>query len=405
MKKMSSRAPLLMALLFASGMAGAAETAAAAKAKSGGAKQAPVEMSVMRVLCEGKYADAQVSVNGVLKGECPIDMEVRPGLIQIRATKKRDDYYDQVFEQSFTLGSGVAKRVEVVFNKRPQFRPEAIARADKAVEASEIAMEARRRSEIPVLENAAASGDGAAMARLGAFCRNGLAGPVDLKKSSDWYKKAADAGNAEGMYEYALQSERGYLAPKNMALAVELYQKSAALGEPRALEKIGRFMEKGSDGFQKNPRLAVTYYAKAAEAGNKRASLMYWAALPEAEQDAALATEEKLATAATRIQLRKAEAGEDFDALTDAAATYTFGTYGNAVNPERALTYYRMALRQKKKQAAAGDAQTSYQLGYWYAEGGIGLSADRNEAIRYYKQAQLQGYPDAAEALSKLQSQ
>jgi TPR repeat protein len=415
MKKIPARrdlsaAPILFAALIALlpvwEMASAAETSTSVKAKGNGAsKPAQVEMAAIRVMCEGKTADAQVSVNGVLKGECPLDMEVKPGLIQIRATKKRDEYYDQIFEQSFTLGSGVAKRVEVAFNKRAQFRPEAIARIDKIVDASESAMEMKRRNEIPALETAAAGGDSTAMARLGMFYKYGLAGPADVKKSVDWYRKGAEAGNADAMYEYAWLSERGYQVPKNMTLAIDLYQKSAALGQSEALQRMGRFVEKGGDGFQKDTRLAATYYMKAAEGGGKLSSLMYWGVLPEAEKDAGLATEEKLATIATKIQLRKAEAGEDFEALTDAAGTYTFGTYGNAVNHERALTYYRMGVRQKKKLAAAGDAEANYQLGYWYQEGGLGLLVDKKEAARYYKQAQQLGYPDAAEALSKLQAQ
>ncbi|MFL9878666.1 tetratricopeptide repeat protein [Herbaspirillum rhizosphaerae] len=402
MKKITNRGYLLLALLLAHGLAGAAEP----KAKNANAqKQAPTELSVIRFLCEGKTANSEIRVNGVFKGECPLDMEVKPGLIEITATKKRDDYYEQLFEQSFTLGGGVAKRVDIVFNKRPRFRQDAIERTDKAVEASESAQEVRRRNEIPSLESAAAGGDGAAMARLGMFYRAGLTGPVDMKKSVDWYKKGAEAGNADAMYEYAWLSEQGNRVPKNMALAVELYQKSAALGEPRALQRMGGLTEKGSDGIPKDLRLAGTYYFKAAEAGSKLSSLMYWGILPESEKDAALATEEKLAATATRIQLKKAEAGEDFDALTDAAGTYTFGTYGNAANPELALTYYRMALRQKKKQAAAGDADSNYQLGYWYAEGVLGLPRDKKEAARYYKQAQQLGHPSAAEALRKLESE
>ncbi|SFA84971.1 TPR repeat [Collimonas sp. OK607] len=400
-----NRRYLLIALLFAHGLVSSAETASPAKAKgANSSKQAPAELSAIRVFCEGKSMDAQVSVNGVLKGECPIDMEVKTGLIQIRATKKRDEYYDQIFEQSFTLGAGVAKRIEVVFNKSPQFRAEAITRVDKAVETSESAMETKRRNEMPSLENAAAAGDGAAMARLGMFWKQGLAGPVDMKKSVDWYRKGADAGNAEAMYEYASLLERGSQVSKNMALAVELYQKSAALGEYRALQKMGMFMEKGSNGIQKNTRMATTYYIKAAEAGSKLSALMYWRTLPEAEKDAGLATEDKLSEAATGIQLRRAEAGEDFEALTDAASTYAFGVYGNAKNPERALTYYRMALRQQKKIAAAGDAVANYQLGYWYEVGAIGLTPDTKDAARYYKQAQQLGYPEATDALNKLQS-
>jgi TPR repeat protein len=401
MKKILNRHTLLLVVLLAHSQVHAAEP----KAKAAAPKQAAVERSVIRVLCEDKTANSEVSVNGVLKGECPLDMEVRPGLIEIRAVKKRDEYYDQVFEQSFTLGAGVAKRIDIAFNKRAQFRPQAIARIDKLIEPGELAQESKRRAEMPALETAAAGGDGAAMARLAMFYRQGLAGAVDMKKSVDWCRKGAEAGNPECMYEYARLLEKGYLVPKNMAAAIELYQKAAALDEPRSLEKVGRFFEAGSNGFQKNPRQAMAYFMKAAEGGDKLASLMYWGTLPEAEKDAGLATQEKLDIAAARIQLRKAEAGEDFDALTDAAGIYTYGVYGNAKNPERALTYYRMALRQIKKKAAAGDAESNYLLGYWFEVGGISLPVDKAEALRYYKKAQQLGYPDATEALNKLQSE
>src|SRR5450830_246954 len=129
-------------LLAASGTSGFANAADAAtgKAKAGAAaRPAPGERAAMRVLCEGKNADAVVSINGVLKGECPLDLELAAGVVQVRAVKKRDEFYDSVYEKDFTLGAGVAKRVEIVFNKRPQFRLDAIARTDKEVDAAQSA--------------------------------------------------------------------------------------------------------------------------------------------------------------------------------------------------------------------------------------------------------------------------
>lgn len=403
MKKMPNRSCLLAILLLAHGVAGAADAAAAKARAAVAARQAPAERAAIRVLCEGKYANAEVSVNGVLKGECPLDLAVAPGLIQIRASKNRDEYYDQVFEQSFTLGADVAKRVEVAFNKRPQLRADAVARIDKQVDASESAQESKRRNEIPALENAAANGDAAAMARLGLFWYRGLAGQADLKKAVEWYRKGADAGNAEAMYVYAIFLERGRLVPENRPLAVGLYQKSAAQGYPQALEKLGDIVNNGSDGFQKDSRLAGSYYKKAAEGGAKLSPLWYWSTLPEAEQDAGLATQTQLELMAARVQVQKAQTGEDLEALMDAASTYTFGVQGYKTNHELALTYYRMAWRQKVKTAAAGDADSNYDLAYW-SEGGIGTNPDRTVALRYYKQAQQAGHPKAAEAVKRLQA-
>ncbi|ASU37938.1 hypothetical protein hmeg3_06255 [Herbaspirillum sp. meg3] len=63
-----------------------------------------------------------------------------------------------------------------------------------------------------------------------------------------------------------------------------------------------------------------------------------------------------------------------------------------------------IATRLQLWKAKAGDVDAAYQLGYWYEDGNLGLSKDANEAIRYYKQAQQLGHPEAAEALRKLQS-
>lgn len=402
MKKTLNGCLVIAVLLSVNGGAGAAD---AAGSKTKAAKQASAERSAIRVLCEGKNADAVVSVNGALKGECPLDLEVAPGAIQVRAVKKRDEFYESVFEQNFTLGSGVAKRIEVVFNQRPQFRADAMARVDKEVDASQSALELKRRGELPSLEASAANGDAAAMTRLGLFYKNGLAGPVDRKKSVDWYKKGAAAGDADAMYEYALLLEQGKRVDKNMAMAIELYQKSAASGQPAALNRMGRFLERGSDGFQQDRKLAGAYYKKAAEGGNNLSSLMYWSTLPEAEQDAGLAVEEKLATAAARIQMQKAEIGEDTDALLDAGGKYTYGVNGYEKNPARALTYYRIAVRQKRKAVASGDAESIYEFGYWNEKGVGGIPTDRAAAMRYYKQAQQLGSTNAAEALAKLQSE
>src|SRR5450830_1506863 len=118
MKKILNGCLCIAVLLSANGSAGAADAAASSGGKGKATKQASTERAAIRVLCEGKNADAIVSVNGVLKGECPLDLDVAAGAIHVQALKKRDEFYDSLFEQDFTLGSGVAKRIEVVFNKR-----------------------------------------------------------------------------------------------------------------------------------------------------------------------------------------------------------------------------------------------------------------------------------------------
>ncbi|TAN83532.1 MAG: hypothetical protein EPN14_03540 [Gallionella sp.] len=68
--------------------------------------------SMLRVACEGDDAGAEVSVNGKLKGVCPLDIQVDPGTLKLRAVKYGGSLYEQVFEQTIQMGNGVSMAVE-----------------------------------------------------------------------------------------------------------------------------------------------------------------------------------------------------------------------------------------------------------------------------------------------------
>lgn len=66
----------------------------------------------LRVICEGDSQGAEVTVNGVFKGECPIDLKVAPGTAKVSVQKKTSGGY-LWFYQEFRLGDGSLKKVEV----------------------------------------------------------------------------------------------------------------------------------------------------------------------------------------------------------------------------------------------------------------------------------------------------
>lgn len=72
--------------------------------------------SMLRIACEDADARAEVRINGVFKGECPLDVVVSPGTIKLRVAKKVDATRERVFEDEFRIGDGTAKRVEVIFS-------------------------------------------------------------------------------------------------------------------------------------------------------------------------------------------------------------------------------------------------------------------------------------------------
>jgi formylglycine-generating enzyme required for sulfatase activity len=73
--------------------------------------------SGLKVRCEGENVGAEITINGVFKGECPLVIEVEPGRLTFRAFKS-DSNYDYVFEQDIRMGDGALKDIEVVLEKR-----------------------------------------------------------------------------------------------------------------------------------------------------------------------------------------------------------------------------------------------------------------------------------------------
>lgn len=70
--------------------------------------------SVLRIACDGDDVGAEVSINGVFKGKCPIDLQVSAGTVQLKALKTLDASRVRTFEQDIRMGDGVVKIVEVI---------------------------------------------------------------------------------------------------------------------------------------------------------------------------------------------------------------------------------------------------------------------------------------------------
>lgn len=100
-----------------------AASAQTAPKKPGGAPAAAAASAVLRVACDGAATGAEVMINGVFKGECPLDVPVPAGTIKLRVVKKAGGTRESVFEQEFRMTADTAKRVEVELGA-PQFTAE-----------------------------------------------------------------------------------------------------------------------------------------------------------------------------------------------------------------------------------------------------------------------------------------
>jgi hypothetical protein len=164
--------------------------------------------SLLRVACEGGDAGAEVTINGVFKGECPLDIQVNEGTVQLRVLKKVDASRERVFEQQFRIGDGVVKKIEVALSA-PRLNAEAQRRESERIAAER--EEAMRREQARQLARAAEeqadrelrqqqqkaieAGDATAMIAFAERYETGKGVPKNEAEARSWLKRAADAGN------------------------------------------------------------------------------------------------------------------------------------------------------------------------------------------------------------------
>lgn len=121
--------------------------------------------SVLKVKCEDKDVGAEISINGVFKGECPLTIQVEAGTVQLKLLKKIDASHEGIFEQTFRMGDGVIKNIDAELTVRltavgQRHEDERLAIAAKREEerlAAERAEAARREEQRIAIERAEAA--------------------------------------------------------------------------------------------------------------------------------------------------------------------------------------------------------------------------------------------------------
>ncbi len=175
----------------------------------------------------------------------------------------------------------------------------------------------------------------------------------DKREAVNWYRKAAEGGNAQGQANLGVMYEHGHGGlSQDDGEAVKWYRKAADQGNADGQAYLGDMYEHGKGGLTQDKREAVKWYRKAAEQGNADGQiylgLMY-------------------------------EKGEGVMAQD----------YGEAVK------WYRKAAEQG---SAAGQAY----LGDMYERGKGGLAKNKTEAVNLYRKAAQQGNEYAQNALERL---
>ncbi|MFF7705986.1 hypothetical protein [Pseudomonas sp. NPDC007930] len=82
-------------------------------------------LATLRLSCDDSNQGAEIYINGAFKGECSLDVDVKPGTVQIKAVNKQS----QAFEQSVKVAAGTAKRIDVEFGVEERKQAQAAAKA------------------------------------------------------------------------------------------------------------------------------------------------------------------------------------------------------------------------------------------------------------------------------------
>ncbi|MBS0327966.1 MAG: toll/interleukin-1 receptor domain-containing protein [Proteobacteria bacterium] len=117
---------------------------------------------------------------------------------------------------------------------------------------------------------AADDGNAAAGNAIGDLYRAGRGVPQDLNRAVAWYRWAADRGSAAAQLTLGYLYANGQGVTADDARAVELYERAAHQGLPGALNNLG-FMYEHGRGVAHDLGEAAILYRRAAELGNKDA--------------------------------------------------------------------------------------------------------------------------------------
>ena len=187
-----------------------------------------------------------------------------------------------------------------------------------------------------------------------------------LVKCFGLFKKAADKGDANGLYNLGMCYMQGYGCVPDEDLAYKCFRTSAEAGHPEAINNIGGFYRDGIV-VRANPETAAKWFSKSAELGNAYGMLNYALALQRGE-----GVEKDVAKA---IELLK-EAAE----LGNAEAMNAYGMCfysgdGVAKDAAEAVKWYRAS-------AARGFAPAMDNLSSCYNLG-VGVRKDEKEGLAW----------------------
>jgi len=200
----------------------------------------------------------------------------------------------------------------------------------------------------------------------------------DNRLSINWFKKAANNGNARGINNLGVMYYQGIGVTKNYPKAFSLFKRSAAQGNASAHTNLGKMYKLGL-AVAKDNKQALALFHKSAERGNIDAYFQLGVM-----HQLGLGTSKDYKQAVKWFQ-KSAETGHSL-AQASLGKMYRLGL--------GVVKDYTTAIKWFKKSASQGDRSGQYNIGYMYFKG-YGVPKDYAQAISWYRKSAVQGYSAA----------
>lgn len=182
----------------------------------------------------------------------------------------------------------------------------------------------------------------------------------------DYFKKAADTGDANGLYNLGTCHARGYGTPKDDQSAFNCFRAAAEQDHPEALNNVGWFFREGRV-VEKDLEMAARWFAKSAANENPYGQFNYGLALQRGE--------------GVPKDLKKA--AELFRIAGDNGCIEAIDAYGVALwRGEGVRENHRKAFQQFIRAANLGYPPAMENIATCYSRG-TGVPADENRATEW----------------------
>jgi TPR repeat protein len=231
---------------------------------------------------------------------------------------------------------------------------------------------------LDLLEEAAGTGDSAAMLAMGGFALDTELGKEGRDRAISLIEDAADAGDVNAANLLGSLYAQGRGVPLDPQKAMLFFEMGMVAGNSPAMSSMGDMFRNGVGPIAADPEKAMALYAEAASRGNQGAARKV--------ADMYLRGEGVPSSPETALDMLN-----ELAARGDTQAYITLADYHLAgdiipINAQTAIDYFEKAVD-------AGNPTGLVRLGDLYRNGFPGVTADINQALEYYNRAIELGAP------------